>query len=444
MSEDNNKNLEKLASKVANDPDNYVPVIGNLLYTYDDGSVLYPNFKTFFKKDTRDQYEDKSDSIVIHESVIDFLVKGNFKLILTTSPFDVLDEALKNKGVPIKSYYHRWRQEDCTNVITREKGEWKQNVCKEKGIIGEKDTLVYHLLGEKGTATLPETERDFLDCLVSYQTLKDNSLPNLLSKKQILLLGSGIPNWLFLLLWYPLMRKSDAQYLFNRTCEDNNEFLTCWNSLNFFKTKEAMDTFLEIVTIKMNSEAHANIIQRDFKYDVFLSYKKEDETFAKKIYKHLNEKCGLNVWYMDAREDTSSPGEFYERLSEGLKRSRTFMPIIGLNYIGRFANYHIERSQNPYINPLHEDLGLITETYMAQQVKKEIMASTGSKVYEMPVWDVDSIDTQFQSLMERTLKELGLFQKVIKYSYSEKGKEVNGYMDFRSQDWKKYLELKKD
>lgn len=432
--------LEELANDVVGDIDNFVPVIGNLLYTCKDGSGLYPDFKSFFDKKNNDTYSRKG-SIVIKDSVIDFLEKGKFKLILTTSPFDVLDKALKDKGVPIKTYYHRWSQNESTNKIERQEGDWSQEQCQKNGIIGEKDVLVYHLLGGKKTNNLPETERDFLECLVSYQMDKSNSLPEMLREKQILLLGSGIPNWLFLLLWYPLMRTSGWRYLFNNKYDKDDEFNSCLNSLHF-DTLQAMEEFLSFAIKKLTPSTQSHSIQRDFKYDVFLSYKSKDKPFADKIYNHLTYEHHLDVWYMEVRKDKDNPGEYYNRILDGIIHSRTFMPVISYNYFTKFLDIEPYKSNSK--NPLKEDMdsiikkdfGLITETFMALKMKNEIQASTGLDFYVIPVWDMDKMDAQTRSFVKKQFNELNIFQEVInEYSYTDDKREIAGLKSFQSFDW---------
>ena len=146
MDEEIIEQLQVLADDVVNGIDFFVPVIGNLLFTK-DGSELYSNFRSFIDKHNNDCFHAQKRSIKIHESVLEFLVNGNFKLILTTSPFDVLDRALSERGVSVKTYYHRWGQQDSTNEIQRKDGEWSQKDCLENGTIGKEDTLIYHLLG---------------------------------------------------------------------------------------------------------------------------------------------------------------------------------------------------------------------------------------------------------------------------------------------------------
>ena len=145
MDEESIEQIQRLADKVVDGIETVVPVIGNLLYNYeDDGSALYANFSSFFDKRLNNCVRDEERIIKIPDIVLDFLVKGNFKLILTTSPFDVLDRALKNRGVCVKSYFHKWGQQDSTNEIERKEGEWNQECCLENGIIGIEDVLVYH------------------------------------------------------------------------------------------------------------------------------------------------------------------------------------------------------------------------------------------------------------------------------------------------------------
>lgn len=443
MDEEKIEQLQELADDVVNGIESFVPVIGNLLFNYKDGSELYTNFTSFIDKRNNDCAHEKKRSINIPKSVLEFLVKGNFKLILTTSPFDVLDRALIDNGVSVKTYYHRWGQQDSTNEIQRKEGEWSQKDCLENGTIGKEDVLVYHLLGGY-TTKMPKTESEFLDCLLSYQIEKANSMQKMLNQKQILLLGSGIPNWLFLLLWYPLMRTSGIRYLFNYNCEDNPEFKTCLDSLSF-KTRQAMDKFIEFAITKLDSETQSNLSQQEFKYDIFLSYKTEDKPFADKVYNYLKEKhSDVNIWYIDVRKDKDNPGEYYNRILEGIIHSRTFMPVIGKNYSTTFQLYERENvaSNNKPLNDsldviIKKDLGLLTETFMALKKKDIIKTSTGLDYYVIPVWDMDTLDAIERKLLKLTFKNLNIFQEIVnEYSYTDDdNKVVGGLKPFKSIDW---------
>lgn len=446
MDEEIIEQLQELADDVVNGIESFVPVIGNLLFNYKDGSELYTNFTSFIDKRNNDCAHEKKRTIKIPKSVLEFLVKGKFKLILTTSPFDVLDRALIDSGVSVKTYYHRWGQQDSTNEIQRKDGEWSQKDCLENGTIGKEDVLVYHLLGGY-TTKMPKTESEFLDCLLSYQLDKANSMQKMLSQKQILLLGSGIPNWLFLLLWYPLMRTSGIRYLFNYNCEDNPEFKTCLDSLSF-KTRQAMDKFLEFAIAKMTKETQINLSQRVFEYDIFLSYKTKDKDFSDKIYNYLKEKHkDVRVWYIEVRKDKDNPGEYYKRILDGIMQSRTFMPVIGLNYFSRFMSYGNgsgEKPKEPLKDDLEtiikKDLGLITETFMALKMKDQIKASNGLvHTYVIPVWDMDSLNMELRNLLINTFKELGISQEINEYSYTDDdNKVINGLKAFKSIDWSEF------
>lgn len=446
MDEDIIEQLQGLADDVVNEIDSFVPVIGNLLYSYKDGSELYTDFTSFIDKHNNDSAHDKKRSIKIPESVLEFLVKGKFKLILTTSPFDVLDRALIVRGVSVKSYYHRWGQQDSTNEIQRKDGEWSQKDCSENGTIGKEDILVYHLLGGY-TTKMPEKESEFLDCLLSYQTERANSMQKMLSQKQILLLGSGIPNWLFLLLWYPLMRTSGIRYLFNYSCEENPEFQTCLDSLSF-KTRKAMDKFLEFAIAKLSTDIETHLLQRDFEYDIFLSYKTEDKPFADKIYNYLKDNYNdVRVWYIEVRRDKDNPGEYYNRIFDGINQSRTFMPVIGLNYFTKFMSYVTgsdvklkESLKDDLKTIINKDLGLITETFMALKIKNQIKSSNGlDRTYIIPVWDMDSLNPQLRDVLKESFKDLDLFQVINEYYYNDDNKEIGGLRPFKSIDWSTFF-----
>ena len=442
MDEEIIEQLQGLADDVVNGIEFFVPVIGNLLYTYKDGAELYTDFTSFIDKRKNDYAYNKKRSIIIPESVIEFLVKGEFKLILTTSPFDVLERMLIERGVSVKSYYHRWGQQDSTNEIQRKEGEWSQKDCSENGTIGKDDILVYHLLGGY-TTKMPKTESEFLDCLLSYQNDKANSMQKLLNQKQILLLGSGIPNWLFLLLWYPLMKTSGIRHLFNYNCGSNPEFQTCLDSLSF-KTRQAMDKFLDFAIAKMTIKPQSNLLHQEFKYDIFLSYKTEDKPFADKVYNYLREKHkDIEIWYINVRKDKDNPGEYYKRILDGIIKSRTFMPVIGKNYSTTFQLYERENvalTNKPLSDNLEviikKDLGLVTETFMALKKKDIIKSSTGLDFYVIPVWDMDTLDTQERKLLKLTFNSLSIFQEIInEYSYTDDNKVIGGLKPFKSIDW---------
>ena len=272
-------------------------------------------------------------------------------------------------------------------------------------------------------------------------------MQKMLNQKQILLLGSGIPNWLFLLLWYPLMRTSGIRYLFNYNCEDNPEFQTCLNSLSFM-TKQAMDKFLEFAIAKMTKETQINLSQRKFEYDIFLSYKTEDKDFADKIYYYLKEKHkDVKVWYIEVRKDKDNPGEYYKRILDGIMQSRTFMPVIGKKYSTSFQLFEKKAPRNPLNDDLetiiNNDLGLITETLMALKKKDQIKVSNGllDSTYVIPVWDMDSFDSQERMLLKLTFEGLNIFQeKINEYYYTDDdNKVINGLKSFKQKDWSDFF-----
>lgn len=342
--------------------------------------------------------------IFLRKDVRDFLCAGRFEVIVTTCPFHILEKEL-NCG---KNMYN---VSSFTPILS--KGESRSESvlklpsiyqifgdCKGDWVWGERKLLEFlHYLNqtdtEKGYGASP---------LVKY--IKDKCHDN---KGLGLFMPIGcnnLPNWLFRFLWYPFSKNrligsdDDSNYggVWHKhsTDEDFYKFLYNYDfemPSNFMEGQEEDDSSAgDPVLLRLtndflskknklqefaSSELHVKWDEND-KWDLFISYAKENEDIAQKVYDILTERCGKSVW-MDNRGRVRPGDEYWEAIQHGIDHSQGFVFLITEAYL----NKAIDRNHR-YDTGEIEPTGVYQEI---ERIKHHILAKRkdGQKGYSFPL-----------------------------------------------------------
>lgn len=283
-----------------------------------------------------DVYKEAGNRIQLKKHVRNFLIRGNFPLIVTTSCFPIIenDEILRRKGY--YSYYYTLPTP--SNSISDEKLK-----CEHEREFPQR--CIYHIFGKacRNGYKWGYNEKMILEFLkaahsdmCTYKNLRGyfNHQP----PKTMLLLGNNTPDWLFRFLVSSMYGRDiydeDCGYFITegtgRTEFSLNKFLTDIS----FETETQMDTVLKSV--------YENFPKPDETKYVFISYAHEDHDIAIKIKEKLentNKDAKLKFWI----DDNLVLGKrYWQDIMDKIGNSLYFLPIITNAYIEKSTVYSKE------------------------------------------------------------------------------------------------------
>lgn len=269
----------------------------------------------------------KMDRIAMDPDVLDFLIAFNFPVIVTTCCFRY-PEACINK-VSKRKYQE---------VNYDRKG---QNVEPDFFNLLESGGIIYHLFGSVDSRRdWVYDEEEMLEFLHSLHSSDDYSCVNLsrytsTEKSSILILGCGLPDWLFRFIWYTIGRaqKDESTGLWLRSENCNLELDLFLKNIGY-KTIPTIKDFLRKATGIMNlqnCEKSKPTLPLN-KYDFFISYAGEDRAIAEKLYSHLQSR-GYTVWFdMRGVGEIKWGSKYLADIAEGISLSDHAITIITENY----------------------------------------------------------------------------------------------------------------
>ena len=292
--------------------------VQEMLYQgYSGMSILYRKygrkFYDYVNKSVLDENNKIRKGITLKKEVTDFLKKGKFPLIITTSCFKIVEEILGGYSTCV----------------------YEPNFMNDESIVGN---CVYHIMGES-RPNRPECgieERQVLKYLSSLYS-SDYAPKNLTTylnnnqdRRTLFFLGNNTPNWLFRFLLSPmypvdLYEEGHGFYLNNKKTRD--EHLERFLEDIRFEKEDEMVSVLEKVTSKLPSLQNDRI-GHNKKWDFFLSHASEDNAYALQL-KNILETNGLNVWYDDSE---IKDGAYWQRIIDGIENSAIFLPLLSVSY----------------------------------------------------------------------------------------------------------------
>lgn len=286
-------------------------------------SLLYNKCKEKFYKRVNsavlDEHNNVRKGIVLKEEVRDFLVKGRFPLIITTSCFRIIETIL----------------DGYTTFV------YEPNGKNDEEIIGNS---VYHIFGES-TAGKPICGIDewqilkYLKSLYSTDYAPKNLMARLNDNQNrgtLLFLGNNAPDWLFrfiLLPMYPAILDQEGNGFYLNGNHQLDDHLERFLKDISFETEDEMVAVLKKAVSKLpSSNTKKDRIRHNKKFDFFLSYASEDKEYALQL-KDILEYHGLNVWFDDSE---IKDGAYWQRIiHEGIEDTAIFLPLISASYINK-------------------------------------------------------------------------------------------------------------
>lgn len=278
-----------------------------------DASVFQARYKRYIRE------AKNAQKIEIDPLVLNFLTVFHFPVIITTSCFNYIEEAL-NKNISSNKY-------NSLAYSPKESNSTQLNYS------------IYHLFG-----TAEDLHSDWVyneDILLEFfhqLHSTDYSCQNLCeyvssSKSSMMILGCVLPDWLFRFLWYTIgypAKNRRGYWLYDNLNLELSHFL---ENISYSPISTVNEFLIKTTNLK-REELTEETTQTSLKeYDFFISYAGNDELIARKLYDNLVA-LGFSVWY-DKRGDSEIEwGEKYvKKFAEGVQLSRRAITIITEHYI---------------------------------------------------------------------------------------------------------------
>lgn len=266
--------------------------------------------------------------IKIKETVKDFIETFQFPLIVTTTPFDFIEDLISTVR------YSSW-------------------AYTPKGANSEKmDShlpIIYHIFGtisDGGQWVYDEDKLlEFLHALHNADTTSKGLKHYIDSKNcRLLAIGCNLPDWLFRFLWYPLKsgsidsKQKKGYWISSReNSESFNDFL---DNIKFYSAQEVNDILSSAATqLKESEQAEClSNSEGNIHFDGFLSYASEDKPIAQKVYDLLTKK-GYKIWFdKDGTGKIEAGSNYMKRIVAGIENSTFYLPLVTGNFIQKVCN----------------------------------------------------------------------------------------------------------
>lgn len=319
---------------------------------------MQPQLKSFM----RDNKEILS-MITLQEDVRNYLTCGDFPLIISTSFLNI----------PLSTYEETYYSKDADgDLIVDMKGN-----CAP---------TIYYLFGRIDNYGL-FSETDFISYLhcLHDSNMRPGKMLAYLSKRYIMLIGCGIPDWTFRFLLYSLKPNSiERPELLNGTFEGG--------AINQ-NMEDDLSLFLQEINYLVGDDLKKFLVQlvekTPKKPTLFLSYSAEEGdpiyTSILEIKEQLSSR--FDVWFYPSQKNANAPGTAYwELIEEGIKSCTYFMPIISsdLYYRLLMAENKIKLHLDTTEILKDEEWGILSEWKLALRHYHELKKEDSTTRYCLP------------------------------------------------------------
>ena len=391
------------------------------------------------------------DNIHIRKDALHFLTAGResglFPLIITTSPFDIIERDLHyDFADQDRSEEDALMAENSIYFLGDATREFPSEPC------------IYHLFGcaADRSSNWASTEKKMINFLSTLTTTSNNSpLKSNLRGKTLFVMGCSLPNWMFRFLLFPL-NSNEGIWLNDSHCgtniDDRND-----DRLGRIQLDEYLD---DINYKKGNAELIARLtdameaqiapVSKDTSntefYDFFISHCTQDTGFAKEIVKILRDK-GCTVW-VDFEKLEDIKGYNWGKIRGILSRSRHVIPLFTVAYIDRFFRY---RKSLKNIDP---DSMEWTTLVLMEWANPSLLEGLPKHILEndffIPILKYnDVIEDTGEKLTNALLQQWINKDKFLpkqfnaqRYFYNSEGTDPDSISNVQDLDWKKLAEGK--
>ena len=297
-----------------------------------------------------------------NEALSKLLSTRKFPFVITTSFTPVAEKAMKNVWGENNVRVLQFRNNPSEDLL-----EGKGDVLNERDM--QKPT-VYYMFGKycREKHRFVVTDLDMMNFCKSWlsEDKSPRTLSDIIKKRYLLILGNNYSDWQFRFIWFSmrmLTENTTQSSLVVSSHPEDSPLIQFLNRLETFTKNNPTEVVDEIVKRINKRKEEGNPLKR-YKTDVFLSYSRSDADITKKLYDKLRAK-GLEVWFDRVTIDNADLWK--QRIVEGVKSSRIFVPILSSNIEREFMDEHEYRTEwkeaatiaskmggRPFIVPLAE------------------------------------------------------------------------------------------
>ena len=303
------------------------------------------------------------EKIFVHPSIVSYIETVKPKLILTTSPFKLLDITFPHYN---SLWYYPGEEANFKDIssptICHIFG--KAGQCNVKWVVGEEELL------------------EFLHAWNNGKSLDRNFISRFQEQGLLVLGCESFPDWIFRFLWYPLRKlngnekgfllgdniRNETFIVDNESITTNFSFAEFLKRINYDKSEDMydlLDKAVKLIKEKDDEDAHEI-------HDFFISYASEDKKLAIEIKDKLKS-SGLNVW-LDKDRPHDLDGKYWAGIDRAIEKSRYFMPIVTHHYVERF--FSKSRVKDNKVSALEDETGrIITALSSRYNEDEDVMLS---------------------------------------------------------------------
>ena len=275
--------------------------------------------------------------IKLRECVKEFLLKGDFPVIITTIGFPIIESALSEKG-----YESEWYNPNQRNDLPFIKNEGSR--------------VVYHIFGGATSNAWVYNEQTLLKYVHALHTgdFCAKNLANYLRGtgneyvRRPLILGSTLPDWLFRFFVYPLygdkLSESNGYWM---SLDDIEKGLDLFLNRNKYtgQTNLRNENRIDAILSEATPENNIENLEKQEPYKIFVSYKREKIGSAnaekiERIYEILRKQAkatGGGVW-RDIEQVSDGGNPYWANIKKAIKECNLFIPIVSFPYLDEFID----------------------------------------------------------------------------------------------------------
>lgn len=274
----------------------------------------------------------KGTSFELNTSVTKFLKSIKPTIVVTTFLTDVIENTLKKEKIQCESKYY---QCDGRNDLPLEM---------------QGKTVVYHIFGGNEISNSVMDEDSMLSFLHSFHN-EDTKAKALLTNinepngKQLLILGSTLPNWLFRFLFYPMYNTQGGYWLSLEKIESALDLFLAnknYNGIDDLKNKKEklLDEIIEKATPENVNDVES---KKEDRKKIFFSYKRPEKNGDQYTVQGEKEKDLIDrvrtilendydVWF-DEQEVAQGGCPYWTEIKKNIHECDLFVPIVTKRYM---------------------------------------------------------------------------------------------------------------
>lgn len=275
----------------------------------------------------------RKNKIRLKESVSNFLREGDFRVIITTFGFPLIEKELE-----LKDYDKVWYDPNRRNDLP---------------FVKDGETKVYHIFGGRNHTSWVYNDQTLLMFVHSLNSgdYGAKNLSNYLRKhgneeaKRLLVLGSSLPDWLFRFFLYPMYEEElgnvKGYWLSLDEIERGLDFFLDRNNYTGqtnLRQGNRIKSIINEATISIsNHKNHEEIVPK-----IFISYKREEEGTSdyekvERVKEILERQVNGKVW-IDTKKVYDGGNHYWANIKNAIKDCDIFIPLVTEHYLEEYKN----------------------------------------------------------------------------------------------------------